>query len=394
MPPTTSTAASTAPGPRRADRARAAAGRARGARRAADRPLPARAAAESRWPTSCATKGYGATTIADICEPAGVSRATFYELFKDKEDCFHAAMELSLADAMGRIVAVYSPDKPWATMVRDAAAAFLDLLASRPAFARMALVEAPSSGERAFELYASGKRVLQSLLDRGRDDPVEEEAIPSSAGRAALAAAESLIVGQILAGNTARLPRAAPRRRLHHHGALPRPGGGAAPVARGGEARSFPRTAERGAAGRGAETRALAAAARPPPAAARGDRPLPARAPARGRGRVVAEKGYARDHGRRPDPRGGHLPHHLLRDVRGQGSLLPGRLRQRGRRAGAAGQRRLRGRGGLAASGRGPGWRRCSRRLPRSRRWPASPWSTSAPPGRRRSAATGPRCSG
>jgi len=159
---------------------------------------------------ACAKKGYGATTIRDICETAGVSRATFYELFKDKEDCFHAAMELSLADAMGRIVAVYSPDKPWATMVRDAAAAFLDLLASRPTFARMALVEAPSSGARAFELYASGKRVLQSLLDRGRDDPVEEEAIPSSAGRAALAAAESLIVGQILAGNTARLPELLP----------------------------------------------------------------------------------------------------------------------------------------------------------------------------------------
>jgi AcrR family transcriptional regulator len=159
---------------------------------------------------TCARKGYGATTIGDICETAGVSRATFYELFKDKEDCFQAAMELSLADAMGRIVAVYSPDKPWATMVRDAAAAFLDLLASRPTFARMALVEAPASGERAFELYASGKRVLQSLLDRGRDDPVEEKAIPSSAGRAALSAAESLIVGQILAGNTARLPELLP----------------------------------------------------------------------------------------------------------------------------------------------------------------------------------------
>jgi AcrR family transcriptional regulator len=159
---------------------------------------------------SCAKKGYGAITIADVCEHAGVSRATFYELFKDKEDCFHASMELALADAMGRIVAVYSPDKPWATMVRDAAAAFLDLLASRPAFARMALVEAPASGKRAFELYASGKRVLQSLLERGRDDPVEEQAIPSSAGRAALSAAESLIVGQILAGNTERLPELLP----------------------------------------------------------------------------------------------------------------------------------------------------------------------------------------
>jgi AcrR family transcriptional regulator len=157
-----------------------------------------------------AEQGYNATTIGDVCTAAGVSRATFYELFKDKEDCFHAAMELSLADAMGSIVAVYSPDKPWATMVRDAAAAFLDLLASRPTFARMAMIEAPASGERAFELYASGKRVLQSLLERGREDPVEEEAIPTSAARAALAAAESLIVGQILTGNTARLPELLP----------------------------------------------------------------------------------------------------------------------------------------------------------------------------------------
>jgi AcrR family transcriptional regulator len=154
---------------------------------------------------SCAEKGYGATTITDIVRTAGVSRATFYELFRDKEECFHAAMELALADTMGRIVAVYSPDKPWATMVRDAAATFLDLLASRPDFARMAMVEAPATGDRGYDLYASGKRVLQALLDRGRDDPMEDPGIPSSAGRAALAAAESLIVGQILAGNAERL---------------------------------------------------------------------------------------------------------------------------------------------------------------------------------------------
>jgi len=159
---------------------------------------------------ACAGKGFGGTTIADICEPAGVSRATFYELFKDKEDCLHATMELSLADAMGRIVEVYSPDKPWATMVRDSAAAFLDLLAGRPDFARMALIEAPAAGGRSYEMYASGKRVLQALLDRGRDNPIEEQAIPSSAGRGALAAAESLIVGQILAGNTERLPELLP----------------------------------------------------------------------------------------------------------------------------------------------------------------------------------------
>ena len=186
---------------------------------------------------SCAKKGYGATTIADVCEGAGVSRATFYELFKDKEDCFHASMEVALADAMGRIVAVYSPDKPWAAMVRDAAAAFLDLLASRPTFARMALVEAPASGERAFELYASGKRVLQSLLERGprrsgrgTGDPIHRRPRCALCRRVADRRPDP----RRQHGATARAPT---RHRLHHDCPLSRPGGGAAPGARGRESR-------------------------------------------------------------------------------------------------------------------------------------------------------------
>jgi AcrR family transcriptional regulator len=159
---------------------------------------------------SCASKGFGATRIADIVEGAGVSRATFYELFKDKEDCLQAAMELALAEAAGRINAAFSADRPWATNVRNAAAAFLELLAERPSYARMALVEAQASGDRAAELYGSGKQVAAALLDRGRDELSASEQVPSSATRAALAAAESLITAQILAGNTERLPELLP----------------------------------------------------------------------------------------------------------------------------------------------------------------------------------------
>ena len=50
---------------------------------------------------------------------------------------------------------------------------FLELLASRPDFARMALIEAPAAGGRSLEMYASAKRVLQAVLDLGRNDPIE-----------------------------------------------------------------------------------------------------------------------------------------------------------------------------------------------------------------------------
>jgi hypothetical protein len=40
-----------------------------------------------------ARRTYAATTIAEVVESVGVSRATFYELFHDKEDCFVATMD-------------------------------------------------------------------------------------------------------------------------------------------------------------------------------------------------------------------------------------------------------------------------------------------------------------
>src|SRR6185437_3658246 len=40
-----------------------------------------------------AERGYAHVSVADVLSRAGVSRATFYQLFRDKEDCFGAAYE-------------------------------------------------------------------------------------------------------------------------------------------------------------------------------------------------------------------------------------------------------------------------------------------------------------
>lgn len=159
---------------------------------------------------SCAARGYEKTTIADICEEAGVSSRSFEAIFASRGDCLAAAMESVLNEAQRRIEAVGAPGKPWATTLRDGVAALLDLLAERPAFARMALVEAPAASGRAAALYASGRADVLACVERGRDLELEEPNIPASAGRAALAGAEALIVGQILAGRAEHLGKLAP----------------------------------------------------------------------------------------------------------------------------------------------------------------------------------------
>src|SRR5688572_4913669 len=57
-----------------------------------------------------AERGYANTTVAHIIARAGVSRATFYDLFSDRESCFRSAFDANaelvaavMADALERV---------------------------------------------------------------------------------------------------------------------------------------------------------------------------------------------------------------------------------------------------------------------------------------------------
>src|SRR3954452_23052879 len=50
-----------------------------------------------------AAKGYAATTVADVVARAGVSRKTFYEHFRDREDCFLAAYDAAVDAVIGAV---------------------------------------------------------------------------------------------------------------------------------------------------------------------------------------------------------------------------------------------------------------------------------------------------
>lgn len=100
---------------------------------------------------STATKGYPATTVADLIDLAGVSRATFYEHFEDKADCFRATVEALLKAGLALIRDRLSgPGNPKERGER-ALRSFLDLTASQPAAARVSLVDAYSAGSAGLE---------------------------------------------------------------------------------------------------------------------------------------------------------------------------------------------------------------------------------------------------
>lgn len=119
-----------------------------------------------------AERGYAHTSVADVLSTAGVSRATFYLLFRDKEDCFGAAYEMlallistTLSEEVSKIIAEARasgrPHQPIETLDKLLAILF-KLLADAPSLARIYFVEVHAAGPLAAEHY---KNSMERFVD-------------------------------------------------------------------------------------------------------------------------------------------------------------------------------------------------------------------------------------
>lgn len=123
--------------------------------------------------------GYVGTSVAVILKRAGVSRETFYEQFRSKEDCFEAAYERAVELLIANIANAISGD------ARDAAdpadpdrmgrilEAYFDGLIAEPAYARLYLVEVYAVGSKAVarraQLQESFVAMIADVLDARTD---------------------------------------------------------------------------------------------------------------------------------------------------------------------------------------------------------------------------------
>src|SRR4051812_31599343 len=96
-------------------------------------------------------KGYGAVAVADVIARARVSRKTFYEHFRDKEECFLAAYDAGVEVMLDTIAAAGRDEDDLVRRARARIRAYLQTLAAEPAFARTFLIEITAAGPRALE---------------------------------------------------------------------------------------------------------------------------------------------------------------------------------------------------------------------------------------------------
>jgi len=116
-----------------------------------------------------AERGYQKTTIELIAKTARVALVTFYEHFANKEECFLAAFDESVAAAGEVFAELVDSELPWAEQVSTGLEVFLELVVSEPAPARLCIVEAQAAGGEALARYQSMLELVAPKLREGRE---------------------------------------------------------------------------------------------------------------------------------------------------------------------------------------------------------------------------------
>jgi AcrR family transcriptional regulator len=114
-----------------------------------------------------AERGYAATTIDDVLGRAKMSATTLYRDFGGKEDVLVGAIDSAGAQMYAAALPALERAPDWPRGMRAAHGAVLSFLASRPALARLVIVEVYAAGPEAVERRAEALAPWRALVERG-----------------------------------------------------------------------------------------------------------------------------------------------------------------------------------------------------------------------------------
>ncbi|MEV0343203.1 TetR/AcrR family transcriptional regulator [Nocardia sp. NPDC050713] len=141
-----------------------------------------------------AVTGYVGTSVAAVLKVAGVSRETFYEQFRSKEDCFEAAYERAVERLVARIAEASGPEDENATRGPDLDRmarlldAYFEGLIEDPAYARLYLVEVYAVGSNALARRAQLQDSFVALIAEVLDAHTEQQRFACQTFAAAVSA--------------------------------------------------------------------------------------------------------------------------------------------------------------------------------------------------------------
>lgn len=156
-----------------------------------------------------AEKGYEATTVADLVELSGVSRSAFYRHFRDKQECFLAAIEALVEPTLRR--ARMADVSGGAEGAQRSFEALIDQIVDQPAASKMCFVEIYAAGEDAVALLDRAMGAFEGLAQRLLDQMPDRTGMPPEIIRALIGGVQKVIHKRLYQGREKELAELAPQ---------------------------------------------------------------------------------------------------------------------------------------------------------------------------------------
>ena len=169
---------------------------------------------------------YGELTVEGIIVTAGISRRTFYEHFKNKDEAFLAAYDAITAQLVAEVLPAVDAADGFAARVTAGLGTFLDFLAGEAAFARMCIVEALAAGPDAIRRRNDTMRSFADLIDRNAQELLTDKVAPGLTAELIVGGIYEVVYTRVLQGRDPRSTGPAAGSDLLRPAALSRARGG------------------------------------------------------------------------------------------------------------------------------------------------------------------------
>ena len=157
-----------------------------------------------------AERGYAETTVELILERAGLDRPAFDRHFRGKYDCFLSAWQELNEDCLATMVRAYESSEEWPDRLRAVAYQVIEGLSHDPHRASFG-VEVLAAGDAARARRDMTMRVIASLIDAGRQEMEDPEAVPHTTAEALAGSAYGQIYSRVVRGDVDELPDLVPQ---------------------------------------------------------------------------------------------------------------------------------------------------------------------------------------
>jgi AcrR family transcriptional regulator len=186
---------------------------------------------------AAAELGYAEMTVEAVIERAGVSRRTFYDHFKNKEEAFLAAYDAVVKQQASHVQLAYLSETTMRGRLRAGLDAYMEFMANEPEFARMCMIEVLAAGPRAIARRNAAMRMFAEIIEDNIHELVPGCTVAPLAAETIVGGIYEVVFSRVFAGRTDALPGlvddllttilmvAAGRYGSVHHGNAEAPGG-------------------------------------------------------------------------------------------------------------------------------------------------------------------------